>query len=48
MIQTENEVKKYDFVLFENAYDIENHYKDLSLLAKILKKAGYTVAIANV
>ena len=39
---------KFDFILFENAYDVENHYKDLAILAMILKKAGYRVAIANV
>ena len=39
---------KYDFILFENAYDLENHYIDLSLFASLLKKMGYSVAIANV
>lgn len=39
---------KYDFILFENAYDIENHYIDLSLFASLLKKMEYNVAIANV
>lgn len=39
---------KYDFILFENAYDIENHYKDLTLFAVLLKKMGYRVAIADV
>lgn len=39
---------KYDFVLFENLYLIENHYKDLCIIAEILKKAGYTVAFADV
>jgi len=38
----------YDFILFENAYSVENHYKDLGILAILLKKAGYKVAIANV
>lgn len=38
----------YDFILFENAYNIENHYKDLSIMARLLKTAGYTVAIADV
>jgi glycosyltransferase involved in cell wall biosynthesis len=40
--------RKFDFVLFENAYAVENHYKDLGILAVILKEAGYKVAIANV
>lgn len=39
---------KYDFILFENAYQLENHYIDLELFALALKKAGYKVAIANV
>lgn len=39
---------KYDFVLFENAYNIENHYKDLCILASLLKEAGYNVAFADV
>lgn len=39
---------KYDFVLFENLYSIENHYKDLCIIAYILKKAGYHVAFADV
>lgn len=39
---------KYDFILFENLYEVENHYKDLALLAELLKEAGYTVAIADV
>lgn len=38
----------YDFILFENAYDIENHYKDLSMFASLLSKMGYSVAIADV
>lgn len=40
-------MKKYDFVLFENSR-IVNHYKDLEILAQILQKANYTVAIADV
>ena len=39
---------KYDFILFENAYHLENHYLDLELLAILLQRAGYNVAIANV
>ena len=38
----------YDFILFENLYEVENHYKDLALLAELLKEAGYSVAIADV
>ncbi len=40
--------KKFDFVLFENAYHIENHYKDCSLLGFVLHEIGYKVAFANV
>lgn len=40
--------RKYDFILFENAYQLENHYLDLELLALALKRAGYNVAIADV
>ena len=39
---------KFDFILFENAYNIENHYKDLSMSASLLSKMGYSVAIADV
>lgn len=39
---------KYDYILFENLYEVENHYKDLELFASLLKEAGYSVAIANV
>lgn len=38
---------KYDFVLLENLYSVENHYKDLTILAMLLKEAGYSVAIAD-
>lgn len=38
---------KYDFVLFENLYNVENHYKDLCILAGLLKEAGYSVAIVD-
>lgn len=38
---------KYDFVLFENLYTVENHYKDLKILAVLLREAGYNVAIAD-
>lgn len=37
----------YDFVLFEHLYNVQNHYKDLSNLAILLKTAGYRVAIAD-
>lgn len=39
---------QYDFVLLENLYTVENHYKDLTILARLLKEADYTVAIADV
>lgn len=39
---------KYDFILFENLYSVENHYKDLKVLTVLLQKAGYRVAIADV
>lgn len=38
----------YDFILFENIYNLENHYVDLGNLAYLLKQSGYKVAIANV
>lgn len=38
----------YDFVLFENFYLALNHYKDVCIIAKMLQKCGYTVAIADV
>ncbi len=38
----------YDFILFENYYLAINHYKDLCIIAKLLKESGYSVAIANV
>lgn len=38
---------KYDFVLFEHLYNVQNHYKDLSNLAILLRTAGYKVAIAD-
>lgn len=38
---------KFDFVLFENLYTVENHYKDLKILAILLREAGYSVAIAD-
>nr|WP_288281570.1 glycosyltransferase [uncultured Prevotella sp.] len=37
----------YDFILFENLYNVQNHYKDLNNFAILLKKAGYNVAIAD-
>lgn len=36
-----------DFILFENLYSVENHYKDLENLALLLQGAGYKVAIAD-
>lgn len=38
----------YDFVLFEDLYNSVNHYKDVDLIAKLLKDSGYRVAIADV
>lgn len=38
----------YDFVLFENFYLALNHYKDVCIIAQMLQKCGYTVAIADV
>jgi len=38
----------YDFIIFENSYTAINHYKDLSIIARLLKQSGYTVAIADV
>lgn len=38
----------YDFILFENYHLAINHYKDVCLIAKMLKASGYTVAIADV
>ncbi len=40
--------RDYDFILFENAHQLENHYKDLELLAILLQTAGYKVVIANI
>ncbi len=39
--------KKYDFILFENLFSVENHYKDLELLALLLVKCGFSIAIAD-
>lgn len=38
----------FDFVLFEQLYTVQNHYKDLANLASLLKDAGYKVAFADV
>ena len=38
----------FDFVLFENFYLAKNHYKDVCIIAEMLKRSGYTVAIADV
>ena len=38
----------YDFILFEQLYTVQNHYKDLVNLACLLKDAGYKVAFADV
>lgn len=39
---------KFDFLLFEHLYNVQNHYKDLGILARLLQKAGYRVAIVDV
>jgi len=39
--------QKYDFILFENYTDAIHHYKDILIIAKMLKHAGYSVAIIN-
>lgn len=39
---------KYDFILFENSYRYENHYKDIVVMGVMLQKMGYSVAIADV
>ena len=39
---------KYDFLLLEHLYTVENHYKDLGILAHLLKKVGFKVAIVDV
>ena len=41
------EKEKYDFILFENYFGAIHHYKDILIIAKMLKHAGYTVAIIN-
>lgn len=38
----------YDFILFEQLYTVQNHYKDLVNFASLLKDAGYRVAFADV
>ena len=38
----------YDFVLFENYYRAYNHYKDVCIIAEMLRYNGYSVAIADV
>lgn len=38
----------FDFILFEQLYTVQNHYKDLANLAILLKDAGYKVAFADV
>ncbi len=40
--------KLYDFILFENQEGNINHYKDINIIARYLKSAGYSVAIADV
>lgn len=37
----------YDFILFENQWTAVNHCKDLTIIARLLKLGGYSVAIAN-
>lgn len=38
----------YDFILFENWHQATNHYKDVGLIASMLKDCGYSVAVADV
>ena len=38
----------FDFILFENFYLAHNHYKDVCLIADLLRDNGYSVAIADV
>ena len=38
----------YDFILFEQLYTVQNHYKDLANIVVLLNSAGYKVAIADV
>ena len=35
----------YDFILFETFYG--NHYKDMLMIAELLKDSGYKIAIAG-
>lgn len=37
-----------DFILFENYISARNHYKDICIIARMLKACGYSVAIADV
>lgn len=38
----------YDFILLENYHLAINHLKDIVIIAKILRKAGYSVAIVRI
>lgn len=38
----------YDFILFENYFLAKNHYKDVCIIAKMMKACGYSVAIADI
>lgn len=38
---------KYDFILFENTRNTDNHYKDLAIFSQMLKDCGYSVAIVD-
>lgn len=38
----------YDFILFENYHLAVNHLKDVVIIARLLKKCGYSVAIAKI
>lgn len=40
--------KIYDFILFETLFNSINHCKDLTIIARLLKDSGYSVAIADV
>ena len=39
---------KYDLILFEHLHSAYNHRKDVLIIAKLLKKAGWKVAILDI
>ena len=40
--------EKYDFILFENYHQAQNHKIDLVLIARMLQSQGMKVAILNI